>query len=62
MTMLATLVLSVLTAQLLLRGRARRRAARMMRPADQWTAADTEHWLGLIEPFPLHAETEKQDW
>ena len=60
MATITILVLSVLTAQAALRGRARRCAALMMRPADQWTDADTRHWLGLIQPFPLHPEEQEQ--
>jgi hypothetical protein len=62
MATIATLVLAVLTAQAALRGRARRKAALMMRPAEQWTDADTQHWLGLIEPFPLHVEEQEYRW
>jgi len=60
MTTIAILVLAVLTTQAALRGRARRRAALMMRPAAQWTDSDTRHWLSLIEPFPLHPEEQEQ--
>lgn len=33
--------------------RARRTLNRMMRPAEHWEANDLDHWLSLIEPFPL---------
>jgi hypothetical protein len=32
---------------------ARRKVARMMRPADDWDGGDVDRWLALIEPFPL---------
>jgi len=54
MTTIALLVLALACAQTALRGRARRRASKLMRPADEWTADDTQRWLDLIEPFPLH--------
>ena len=60
MTTIAILVLSVLAAHAVLRGRTRRRAAFMMRPAALWTDDDTQHWLSLIEPFPLHPEEQEQ--
>jgi len=62
MTTLAILVLAVLTAQTLLRGRAQRHAALLIRPAEQWTDADTRRWLELIQPFPLHQEEQEQRW
>jgi len=62
MATITTLVLAMLTAQAALRGRARRKAASMMRPADEWTEADTRHWLALIEPFPLHPEEQEHRW
>lgn len=62
MTTLAILVLAVATTQALLRGRARRRAALLIRPADQWTDEDTRRWLELIKPFPLHVEEQEQRW
>ena len=32
---------------------ARRRRARLMRPAELWDGDDVDRWLALIEPFPL---------
>ena len=32
---------------------ARRKVARMMRPAEDWDVGDVDRWLALIEPFPL---------
>ncbi|MHC4953989.1 MAG: hypothetical protein ACYTGZ_08865 [Planctomycetota bacterium] len=61
MTTLTLLVLAALTAQAAYRGQQRRRAAHLMRSADEWTEADTVRWLELIEPFPLGVETEEQD-
>ena len=61
MTTLAILVLAVLTAQAAYRGQARRRAARVMRSADEWTEADIVRWLELIEPFPLGVEAEESE-
>ena len=58
MTSIALLVLALLAAQAALRGRARRRAAQLIRPADEWTSEDTQRWLDLIEPFPLHEAPE----
>ena len=60
MTTLAVLILTLMAAQLALKGRARRRAARNLRPADQWTGEDVRHWLALIEPFPLGHEEREQ--
>ena len=60
MTTLVVLTLTLMAAQLALRGRARRRATRLIRPADQWTGEDVRRWLELIEPFPLGAEEPEQ--
>ena len=37
--------------------RARRDAARLMRPAEEWDGEDVDRWLALIEPFPLPKPT-----
>lgn len=60
MTTLAVLILALMAAQLALKGRARIRATRNLRPADQWTGEDVRRWLELIEPFPLGAEEPEQ--
>ena len=56
MTTLAFLTLTLMAAQLALKGRARRRATCLLRPADEWTGEDVRRWLALIEPFPLGNE------
>jgi hypothetical protein len=53
MTILLALTVAVGLGQWLFGRHARRTAARMMRPAEEWDAEDTERWLALIEPFPL---------
>lgn len=53
MTTLLALIVVLLLGQWLCARRARRTLSRMMRPADDWDAEDTESWLALIEPFPL---------
>ena len=56
MTTLAILILALMATQLALKGRARRRATRLLRPAELWTGEDVRRWLELIEPFPLGNE------
>jgi hypothetical protein len=56
-TTLLLLTVAVLLGQWLLGRRARRDAAQLMRPADQWDEADVDRWLALIEPFPLRKPT-----
>jgi len=46
----------LLLAQWLCSRRARRGAARLMRPADEWDAEDVDFWLERIEPFPLYPQ------
>jgi hypothetical protein len=60
MTTLAVLILSLMAVQLGLRGRARLRARRNLRPAAEWTGEDVRRWLELIEPFPLGREEPEQ--
>jgi hypothetical protein len=57
MTALLALTVAVGLCQWLCGRLARRAAARMMRPADEWDAEDTDRWLALIEPFPLPRPT-----
>jgi hypothetical protein len=56
-TTLLLLTVAVLLGQWLLGRRARRDAAHLMRPADEWDAEDVDRWLALIEPFPLRKPT-----
>ena len=56
MTTFGTLILSLILVTLLARKRTRREEARLMRPADEWSAEDLDCWLDLIEPFPLDGE------
>ena len=60
MTTLAVLILALMTAQAALKGRARVRARRNLRPAAEWTGKDVRKWLDLIEPFPLGTEEPEQ--
>ncbi|MEM8885832.1 MAG: hypothetical protein AAGD14_17340 [Planctomycetota bacterium] len=57
MTQITVLLLTLALTQAALRSRTRRRASRILRPADEWTGADVRYWLALIEPFPLGRET-----
>ena len=38
---------------------AQRQGFCVTRPADEWTADDVDHWLDLIEPFPLRHPTRR---
>jgi len=60
MNTLAGLILALTAVQVALRGRARRRAHRNLRPAAEWTGDDVRRWLELIEPFPLGREEREQ--
>lgn len=60
MSTLAVLILALMAVQLGLRSRARLRARRSLRPADEWTGEDVRRWLELIEPFPLGREEPEQ--
>jgi hypothetical protein len=51
---------ALVLAQWLLGRRARRHAARLLKPADQWDGEDVDRWLALIEPFPLRKPTHKR--
>lgn len=53
MTVLAILLAALTLAQLWFGVRARRVAARLMRPPEEWEDEDLDRWLALIEPFPL---------
>ena len=57
MTTLGLLILSLVLVTLVSRKRARNEQARLMRPADEWSAEDLDCWLDLIEPFPLDGDT-----
>lgn len=59
MTTVLSLSAALLLAQWLLGRRARRDAARLLKPADDWDEADVDRWLALIEPFPLGKPTRK---
>jgi hypothetical protein len=50
---LLILIGALLLGQWLCGRLARRKVARMMRPADDWDVGDVDRWLALIEPFPL---------
>jgi hypothetical protein len=56
-TTLLGLSAALVLAQWLLGRRARRDAARLLKPADEWEDADVDRWLALIEPFPLGKPT-----
>jgi hypothetical protein len=60
MATLLLMTVALVVAQGLLGRRARRDAARLMRPADEWDEDDVERWLALIEPFPLRKTTPKR--
>jgi hypothetical protein len=52
--LLLLLIASLLAAQWACGRAARRTATRMMaRPVEDWDGEDVDHWLALIEPFPL---------
>lgn len=57
MTTLLVMTVALLLVQRLFGRRARRDAARWMRPADEWDGEDIDRWLALIEPFPLRKPT-----
>jgi hypothetical protein len=48
---------ALVLAQWLLGRRARRDAARLLKPADEWDDEDVARWLARIEPFPLPEST-----
>ena len=48
-----TLLAALLAAQIACQRRANARVQRMMRSGDEWEAEDIDHWLALIETFPL---------
>jgi len=56
MTHLLLILAALVPAHALCVRWARRRRARLMRPAELWEAEDVDRWLALIEPFPLGRE------
>ncbi|MEE8107084.1 MAG: hypothetical protein V3T86_16235 [Planctomycetota bacterium] len=60
MTTLGTLILSLILVTLAARKRPRHEEARLMRPADEWSAEDLDCWLDLIEPFPLDSTAKRR--
>ena len=57
MTTLLLLTVAIGLGQWLFSRRARREAAHLMRPFDEWDGEDVDRWLALIEPFPLRKPT-----
>lgn len=57
MSTLLLLTVALLLGQWAIRRRARKDAARLMRPAHEWDESDVDRWLALIEPFPLPKPT-----
>ena len=53
MWILMILLAPLLVAQVACLRRARERVQRMMRHGEDWDPEDLDHWLALIETFPL---------